>query len=56
MTVLSPMQVVLELLDDQVRQGSRVYESGHTLVLAWCSNHVDEETIQKLLSQVRLGY
>ena len=47
-------QVVLELLDDQVRQGSRVYESGHTLVLAWCENHNDEETIQKLLSQVGL--
>jgi hypothetical protein len=45
-------QVVLEVLDRNVRKGSVVYESGHLLVLAWAENRRDEETVWKILTQV----
>ena len=45
-------QVVLEVYESRVRTGGPVYEEGHTLVLGWCENQRDEETMWKLLSQV----
>lgn len=45
-------QVVLEVLDRNVRKGSVVYEEGHLLVLAWAENRRDEETVWKILTQV----
>ncbi len=46
-------QVVLEVLDSNVRRGSVVYETGHLLVLAWADNRRDEETVWKILTQVQ---
>ena len=33
-------QIVLEVIDSNVRRDSKVYEEGHTLVLGWCSRCV----------------
>ena len=49
------LQVVLEVYEARVRTGGAVYEEGHTLVLGWCENQRDEETMWKLLSQVRVN-
>ena len=49
---LTGLQVVLEVYEARVRTGGAVYEEGHTLVLGWCENQRDEETMWKLLSQV----
>eukprot|EP00884_Botryococcus_braunii_P018197 jgi/Botrbrau1/5060/Bobra.37_1s0025.1 len=49
-------QVVLEVLDRNVRKGSFVYENGHLLVLAWAENRRDEETVWKILTQACLAY
>ena len=42
------------MYEARVRTGGAVYEEGHTLVLGWCENQRDEETMWKLLSQVRV--
>ena len=45
------------MYEARVRTGGAVYEEGHTLVLGWCENQRDEETMWKLLSQVtHLGH
>ena len=35
-----------------MQRGSRVYERGHLLVLAWADAQRDQEVIWKILSQV----
>lgn len=45
-------QVVLQVLDTNVRQGGRVFEDGHLLVLSLAENQRDQEVIFKILSQV----
>ena len=45
-------QVVLQVLDTNVRQGGPVYEEGHILVLSLADNQRDQEVIWKILSQV----
>lgn len=45
-------QVVLQVLDTNVRQGGMVYEDGHILVLSLAENQRDQEVIFKILSQV----
>lgn len=45
-------QVVLEVLDSNVRQGSRVYEEGHMVVLTWCDSARDLSMVKKVLSQI----
>ena len=45
-------QVVLQVLDTNVRQGGPVYEDGHILVLSLADNQRDQEVIWKILSQV----
>lgn len=44
-------QVVLEVLERNVRQGSTVYESGHTVVLAWCSSEQELSQLHRILEQ-----
>ena len=44
-------QVVLQVLDANVRQGGKVYETGHTLVLSLADSQRDQEVIWKILSQ-----
>ena len=46
-------QVVLQVLDANVRQGGTVFEDGHILVLSLADNQRDQEVIWKILSQVR---
>ncbi len=41
------------MIEQNVRQGSRVYESGHVLVLGWCYSQRDLEVVWKVLEQVR---
>ena len=41
------------MLQANVQRGSRVYERGHLLVLAWAEAQRDQEVIWKVLSQVR---
>lgn len=45
-------QVVLQVLDANVRQGGQVFEEGHILVLSLADNQRDQEVIWKILSQV----
>ena len=47
------LQLVLQVLDENVKEGSTVYEKGHLLILGWLDNRKAEETIWKILSQVR---
>ena len=47
------VQLVLQILDANVKEGSAVYEEGHVLVLGWVANRKDEEVIWKILSQAR---
>ncbi|KAG2488131.1 hypothetical protein HYH03_013277 [Edaphochlamys debaryana] len=49
-------QLVFEVFEDNVRQGSRVYEQGHVLVLAWCKGQRDFEVLTKLLFQLCQAY
>eukprot|EP00891_Asterochloris_glomerata_P004631 jgi/Astpho2/4631/Aster-x0209 len=49
-------QLVLQVLEDNVKRGSRVFETGHILVLGYGENQRDEEVIWKVLSQVCLAY
>ena len=46
------LQLVLQVLDENVKQGSNVYEKGHLLILGWLANRKDEEIVWKVLSQV----
>jgi len=41
------------VLQANVQRGSRVYERGHLLVLAWADAQRDQEVIWKILSQAR---
>ena len=43
----------MQVLQANVQRGSRVYERGHLLVLAWADAQRDQEVIWKILSQVR---
>ena len=47
-------RVRAQVLQANVQRGSRVYERGHLLVLAWAEAQRDQEVIWKILSQVRL--
>ncbi|KAG2488904.1 hypothetical protein HYH03_012534 [Edaphochlamys debaryana] len=49
-------QVVFEVFEGNVRQGSAVYEEGHVLVLAWCKGQRDFEVLTKLLYQLCQAY
>jgi len=49
-------QIVLEVIDSNVKTGSSVYEAGHMLVLAWADNRKDLEVVWKILSQACLAY
>ena len=44
-------QVVLQVLDTNVRQGGKVYETGHTLILSLADSQRDQEVIWKIISQ-----
>lgn len=48
------LQLVLAILDANVKEGSAVHEKGHVLVLGWVVNRKDEEVIWKILSQASL--
>lgn len=45
-------QVVLEVLERNVRQGSAVYEAGHVVVLSWCQSEQELSQLHKELSQL----
>ncbi|KAK9818136.1 hypothetical protein WJX72_007697 [[Myrmecia] bisecta] len=49
-------QLVLEVLEDNVKRGSKVYEKGHILVMGFCQNQRDLECVWKILSQMCLAY
>eukprot|EP00884_Botryococcus_braunii_P022121 jgi/Botrbrau1/8593/Bobra.0380s0014.1 len=44
-------QVVLQVLEENVQRGSRVFETGHILVLGWCDTQRDLEMVQKIVQQ-----
>ena len=46
-------QVVLEVIEEQVARGSRIYESGHFVVLVWGNSQRDLEAVERILSQAR---
>ena len=46
-------QVVLEVIEEQVARGSRIYEAGHFVVLVWGNSQRDLEAVERILSQVR---
>ena len=46
------MQVVLEVLERNVRQGSEVYEVGHAVVLVWCASEQELSQLQRILAQL----
>lgn len=46
-------QVVLEVIEEQVARGSRIYESGHFVVLVWGNSQRDLEAVERILSQVQ---
>ena len=45
-------QIILEVLESNVRQGTKVFERGHILVLAQCIGGKDMETLWRMLNQV----
>jgi hypothetical protein len=45
-------QVVLEVLEANVKRGSPCYESGHTVVLTWCESPRDIAQLTRILSQL----
>eukprot|EP00887_Chlorella_sp_A99_P007502 scaffold2.g7502.t1 len=45
-------QVVLEVLEHNVKQGSAVYERGHTVVLAWGSSEQELSQLHRILDQL----
>ncbi len=44
--------MVLEVIEEQVARGSRIYESGHFVVLVWGNSQRDLEAVERILSQV----
>jgi tagatose-1,6-bisphosphate aldolase len=46
-------QVVLEANNRNVKRGSRVYETGHYLILGWGVSQRDLEMMVKVVQQVR---
>lgn len=52
-TLESTPQVVLEVIEEQVARGSRIYESGHFVVLVWGNSQRDLEAVERILSQAR---
>ena len=46
-------QFLLEVLESNVRQGTRVFERGHVLVLAQCIAGKDMETLWRIINQAR---
>ncbi len=52
-TLESTPQVVLEVIEEQVARGSRIYESGHLVVLVWGNSQRDLEAVERILSQAR---
>lgn len=48
-------QIILEVLESNVRQGTKVFERDHVLVLAQCVGGKDMETLWRMLNQVRLA-
>lgn len=49
-------QVVLEMLDANVKRGSVVYEKDHLLILSWCKSQRDVEMVRKVLEQYCLAH
>ncbi|KAI8477171.1 MAG: hypothetical protein J3K34DRAFT_515852 [Monoraphidium minutum] len=49
-------QVVLEANNRNVKRGSRVYETGHFLVLGWCASQRDLEMAVKVVGQICRAY
>ena len=45
-------QVVLEVLERNVKRGSLCYERGHTAVLAWCESSRDVAQLTRILTQL----
>lgn len=45
-------QVVLEVLENNVKRGSMCYERGHTVVLAWCESSRDIAQLTRILTQL----
>jgi hypothetical protein len=41
------------VIEEQVARGSRIYESGHFVVLVWGNSQRDLEAVERILSQVR---
>ena len=46
------LQVVLEVLESNVKRGSMCYESGHSVVLAWCESSRDIAQLTRILTQL----
>ncbi|KAI3425193.1 hypothetical protein D9Q98_008962 [Chlorella vulgaris] len=49
-------QVVLEVLEVNVKVGSCVYEQGHTVLLCWCESAGETEQVTRMLKQLCLAY
>ncbi|GFH27866.1 uncharacterized protein HaLaN_26251 [Haematococcus lacustris] len=49
-------QVVLEVIEENVRRGTRVFEAGHVLVLGWATSQRDLEVVWKTLEQLTHAY
>ncbi|KAK9811837.1 hypothetical protein WJX72_011041 [[Myrmecia] bisecta] len=49
-------QVVLDVVEENVKQGGRVFETGHIVVLSWGQSQHDIEVVWKILSQICLAY
>lgn len=45
-----------EMIEANVARGSRVYETGHVLVLGWATSQRDLEVIWKTLEQLCYAY
>jgi hypothetical protein len=41
------------VIEEQVARGSRIYESGHFVVLVWGNSQRDLEAVERILSQAR---
>ncbi|GAB4823066.1 hypothetical protein N2152v2_010112 [Parachlorella kessleri] len=51
----SAPEVVLEVLESNVKRGSAVYEKDHTVVLAWCESSYDLSQLSRMLWQLVHG-
>ncbi|PRW58011.1 hypothetical protein C2E21_3586 [Chlorella sorokiniana] len=45
-------QVVLEVLDNNVKRGCAVFETGHTVILAWCESSRGIAQLTRILTQL----